>query len=74
MVVGYSLNEGDGEEKIVGRVGNWYRLCILGDMNGWIGDRVRAGVTGASGIPGENDNSRMSRVVDFCAERRLWGG
>ena len=22
-----------------------YRLCILGDLNGWIGDRTRAGIT-----------------------------
>ena len=27
-------------------------------LNGWIGDRVRAGITGAFGAPGENDNER----------------
>ena len=44
-----------------------------GDMNGWIGDRVvRAGITGAFGVPGENDNGR--RVVGFCAERGLCAG
>ena len=51
MVEGYSPNEGDGEERdrfwndldrIVDKVGNGYRLCLLRDMNGWIGDRVRA--------------------------------
>ena len=38
VVVGCGPNEGDGEE---------YRLCILGNLNGWRGDRMRAGITGA---------------------------
>ena len=54
MVVGYSPNAGDGEErnrfwndmdKTLYGVENGYRLCILGDLNGWIGDRTRAGIT-----------------------------
>ena len=78
VVVGYVPNEGDSEERDrfwngMGRtldtVGNGYRLCILGDLNGWIGDRTRAGITGAFGVPGENNNGR--RVVEFCAERGL---
>ena len=36
--------------------GNGYRLRILGDLNGWIGDRTIAGITGAFGVPGESDN------------------
>ena len=53
-VVGYGLNEGIGEERerfwndmdrTVDRVGNGYRLCVLGDLNEWIGDRVRADIT-----------------------------
>ena len=55
--------------RILDRVGNGYRLCILGGLNGWIGDRTRVGITGAFGVPGENDNGR--RVVEFYAERRL---
>ena len=51
-------------DRILDEVGNLYRLCILGDSNGWIGDRMRAGITGAFGVPGENDNDR--RVVEFC--------
>ena len=48
MVVWYNPNEGDDEEReiiwndlnrIVDRVGNGYRLCMLGDLNGWTGDR-----------------------------------
>ena len=39
---------------------------MLGDLNRWIGDRVRAGITGAFGVPGENDNGR--KVVELCAE------
>ena len=50
-------------------IGKGYRLYILGYLNGWIGDRTRAGITGAFGVPGENDNGR--RVVEFCEERGL---
>ena len=49
-------------------VGNGYRFYILGDLNGWIGDRIRPGITGDFGVPGENDNGR--RVVKFCTECR----
>ena len=68
-------NEGDSEEKerflndldgIVDR-GDGYRLCTRGDMNGWIGNKVRTDITGAFGVPRENDNGR--RVVKFSAER-----
>ena len=52
-------------------VGKGYRLCILGDLNGWIGDRTRAGITSFFGVPRENDNDR--RVVEFCEERGLYG-
>ena len=73
VIVGYGPNEGNGEERDIDRtldsVGNGYRLCILGDQNGCIGDRTRAGITGAFGAPGENDNGK--RVVEFCAERGL---
>ena len=38
-------------DRTLDSVGNRYRLCILGDLNGWIGDRTRAGITGAFGVP-----------------------
>ena len=53
----------------VGRVGNRCRLCVLGDLNGWIGNRVKTGITGALRVTGENDNER--RVVEFCDESGL---
>ena len=34
-----------------------------------VGDRTRAGITGAFGVPGENDNGR--RVVEFYEEMGL---
>ena len=34
-----------------------------GNLNGWIKDRVRATITGAFGVPGENDNRR--RMVEL---------
>ena len=81
MGVRYGPNEGIGEERerfwnemgrTVDRVGNRYRLCLLGDLNGWFGDRVRAGITDAFEVPGENKNGR--RVVEFCDERGLCVG
>ena len=45
-------------DRTLDSVGNEYRLCILGDLNGWTGDRTRAGITGAFIVPGENDNGR----------------
>ena len=51
--MGYGSNE-DGEEsesfcndmnRTLDNVGNVYRLCILRDLNRWIGDRTRAGIT-----------------------------
>ena len=46
-------------------IGNGYRLCILEDVNGWIGDRQRVDITGAFKALGENDNGR--RMVEFWA-------
>ena len=56
-------------DRTLDNVENVYRLCILGDLNGSIRDRTRAGITGAFQVPGENDNGR--RVVEFCAETGL---
>ena len=52
-------------DRIVDRVGNGYRLCILRDLIGWIRHRVGAGITGVFGVP-ENDKGR--RVVKVCAK------
>ena len=35
-------------------IGNGYRLCIVGDLNGWIGNRTKGSITGSFGVPGEN--------------------
>ena len=73
--MGYGPNEGEDEERdrfwnIIDRnldnIGNGHRLCILEDLNGCIGDRTRAGITGAFGVPGENDYGR--RVMEFFEE------
>ena len=39
------------------------------DLNEWVGDRLRVGLTGEFGVPGKNDNGR--RAIDFCAKRGL---
>ena len=81
VVVGYGSNEGDCEERdrfwtdmarLLNRVWIGYKLCVLKDVNGWIGDRTRASITSDFGVPGESDNGR--RVVEFCAEIELCGG
>ena len=50
-------------DRILNKIWNGYRLCILGDLNGWIGDRTRASISGAFGVLGENDNGRR---VGIC--------
>ena len=52
------------KKETLDNVGNGYRLCILGNLNGWVGDGTRTGITGAFEVPGENDNDR--RMVVFC--------
>ena len=42
--------------------------CAL-DLNEFIENRTTTGITGAFGVPGENDRGR--RAVEFCAEREL---
>ena len=72
VVLGCGPSEGDGEErdrfwneigKILDRVGNRYRLCILGGLNGWIGDRTRVGITSVFGVSEDNDNCRSVGVL-----------
>ena len=56
-------------DRILYRVENGYRLCLLGYLNGWKGDGTRAGITFAFEVPGDDNNGR--RVVELCAEREL---
>ena len=73
VVVGYSPTEEDAEEResfrndldrVVDIVE--YR-CVIGNLNGWVGDRVRDGITDGFGVPGENCNRR--RGINFYDER-----
>ena len=59
-------------KSVVDDIGNGYRVIVMGDLNGWIGDQERAGVTGLHGVPGVNENGE--RVVDFCAEKEFCVG
>ena len=59
-------------DRTLDSVGNRYKLCILGALNGWIRDRTRAGITGAFRVRGENGNGR--RLVEFCEESGLCMG
>ena len=43
------------------------RLCVLGDMSGFIENRVRTNITDNFGVPVENKNGK--RVMEFLAER-----
>ena len=33
-------------DRVVDIVGNKYRLCVIGDLNKWVGDKVRVDITG----------------------------
>ena len=59
-------------DRVVDRVGNGSRLCVLGDLSGWIGNRVRVGITGSVEVPRENGNER--KMVEFCTNRRVCVG
>ena len=80
VVVVYGTTKGDVGERDFGmictglwiKVGNGYILCILEDMSGFVGGKVRLGITGGFGILEENDNGM--RVIDFCSERGLCVG
>ena len=55
VMVIYGPTEGDVKERErfwndLDRIGNGYRLCALSDLNGWVGDRVRVGITGGFGV------------------------
>ena len=38
----------------------------MGNLHGWIGDRVSEDITGAFGVATENENGR--KVVDMCVK------
>ena len=50
--------------RILDGVENVYRLCILGDLNGWVRDRTRVGITGAFGVPGEMIKGGCDMMMD----------
>ena len=37
--------------------------CVLGDLDRWVGGKVRVGINIVFGVPGENDNGRR---VELC--------
>ena len=45
-------------------------LCVLGDLNGWVGDMMKVGITEQFVVLGENDNGR--KLIEFCVEKGLW--
>ena len=61
-VVVYGLTEWDLEERdrfwndldrVVDRAGNGYRLGVLGNLNEWVGDKMRVNITGGFGALGK---------------------
>ena len=59
-------------DRVVDKVDNVYRLRVLGDLKGWVRNRMMAGITGEFEVLGESDSGR--RVMDSCAERGLCVG
>src|SRR5678816_1653157 len=78
VVVTYGPSEGNVEESTIFRdnlnngldgESRSFRLIVLGDLNGWIGDQKRDDITEGFGVSGENENGR--KVIDFCEERGM---
>ena len=59
-------------DRLLDGKGNGYRLCILGDLNGWIGDKIRTGIAGAFAVPEENDNIMVEKRWSFV--QKEWQG
>ena len=59
-------------EKVVDRVVNRDRLCVLRYLNGWVRDSLRTCITHEFAVQEENYNGR--KVTDFCSERGLCMG
>ena len=52
------------------RVGNKYRLCVIGYLNGWVGNRVRVKIIAAYGFEGKriNEGDWLTSVLkESCA-------
>jgi hypothetical protein len=79
VVVSYGPSENSEEEEymtfwnelndVLDTVSLGFRMIVLGDLNGWIGDRKRDGVTGDFGVEGENENGK--KVIDFCVDKGM---
>ena len=41
-------------------------VYVMRNLNGWVGDRMREGITSAFRVPGERGN--VGRGVDLCAK------
>jgi hypothetical protein len=63
------MNFWNGVKDVIDRVSGGFRVIVLGDLNGWIGDQKRDGITGGFGVEGVNENGR--RVIDFCGENGM---
>ena len=50
-------------ERVVDRLDTEYRLYLLGDLNGWVRDRMRLSITSVFGVTGENGNGRRVKGV-----------
>ena len=56
-------------DTLLGTLGDTYKVFVLGDMNGKVGNRVVNDVIGCQGVPGENDNG--NRMKELCQENGL---
>ena len=49
--------------KVLDKVGNRYRLCVMSGLNGWVKERTRMDITGELRVPGENENEFVYVIV-----------
>lgn len=47
-----------------------YRVVVLGDFSGWIGNRKRGEKTRAFGEARENEND--SKAIEFCEPKEMF--
>ena len=79
VVASYGPSEGSDDDECMKfwndmketleRVSGGFRIIVLCDLNGWVGDRKRDGITGGYGVEGEIENGK--KVIDFCAEKGM---
>ena len=55
--------------ELVGSFENDEIVCVLGDLNAWVGDRKVQAVIGDCGVPGMNESGEW--MFDWCVQHEM---